>query len=244
MLRKPPASGPAKVAARPPPPRRRVMGAAPDQGTSHDGSLRGLDGLVSLAYFPIHDRSMGRPPGVIAGRRRLPPSLGGGRGFAEPRPPASGRDSLTIRWLVDTRIRFVIGPRPFGVEAGETIRDSLTRTLGTVAVVEPSGEAAGAGNEVSGILHTQFHAAAMRRTLRTNPLDWKRPTGRFPRRETPRSGARAGHGEESRCVRVGRDRPSARVLPRTRGPDRRGQAPKGAGGMPRRRQGIGRGRLR
>ena len=67
------------------------------------------------------------------------------------------------------------------------------------------------------------------------------PETRAPRRETPRPGQSRGTGPPHR-VDVGRGlEHSSR---RARRPDRRGQAPKGTGGMPRRHQGYGRGRLR
>lgn len=78
----------------------------------------------------------------------------------------------------------------------------------------------------------------------TNPLDLEGAAYRLLRRETTRSTHRSRFGERSQS-----EAESARPVVwsaffGTRGPDRRGQAPKGAGGMPRRRQQIGRGRLR
>ena len=110
-----------------------------------------------------------RSGGVVS-----PPPPCGGRGPVEgPRPPAGRSGSLTIRWLVEiTRIRFASTRGSLGAPTTTTSRIHLTRALRRRrrrTTLGSNGVSAD-GRRVA-CSTTQFHAAATRRSLRTNPLD-------------------------------------------------------------------------
>lgn len=199
----------------------------------------------------FHDRSIGTAARRSRRAASSPPFLGGGRGSPARASPPGQRPGLFDNSVVGRYTNPVRGRAegPFGARTSIAARDSFDTSLpgsGGEGAFGPRSrrEAGGAG----GILHTQFHAAATRvaavSEFENEPFGLEEADGPDPASRDAGPSTRAGRGEESSGVRIGRDRLSARVLPRTRGPDRRGQAPKGAGGMPRRRQGIGRGRLR
>lgn len=171
------------------------MGAAPEHGDGRT-TAPSVGSTIRVRYAP-HSRISrsidwdGRPAFTPGGFVSPPFWAGGGALPRELRPPASGRDSLTIRWLVDTRIRFVVvrkGPSGPGRRLRPGIH--LTRAFPEVEVKGPSG--LGADAKQGGLVAYSTHSFTPRRresqrcqNLRTNPLDWKRPTGRTPRRETP-----------------------------------------------------------
>ena len=161
-----------------------------------------------------------RPLGAGRGRRRdgLAPWPAASRGRAgEPRPRPRGRRSSG-------------GPRR--VLSDNSVVRSRKQATRQVAVVVAAIEVSPRTVDPYGC------AGAARREVGAARTGDRYPrAGRPTRRETPRPSA------ESR----GRDRRAASAsaaVGTARRPDRRGQAPKGTGGMPRRHQQYGRGRLR
>jgi hypothetical protein len=159
--------------------------------------------------------------------------------------------SLTIRWLVTHESTESIGmsdrrlePAPAFLEEGVPSPDLLLSRDSDGIHTHPRGQEANASSlrnhaRVSGTLHrtvsqSQCSTGVNRRKLRESEetnrtlTDRKSVWTRPPRRETPQP-------ENQTQVSP----PFAQASSRARRSDRRGQAPKGAGGMPRRHQDSG-----